>query len=43
MDTNAFKRSLRSSRKGFGHSEQATAMLQLEYQSNLTQILQHSR
>ena len=41
MDTKAFKRSLHSSeqyyRKGFGHSQQATAMLQLEYQSNLIQ------
>lgn len=46
MDTKAFKRSLHSSqqyyRKGFGHSEQATAMLQLEYQSNLIQSIRNN-
>lgn len=46
MDTKAFKRSLYSSqqyyRKGFGHSEQATAMLQLEYQSNLIQSIRNN-
>lgn len=45
MDTKAFKRSLHSSqqyyRKGFGYSEQATAMLQLEYQSNLIQNIRN--
>lgn len=46
MDTKAFKRMLHSSehyyRKGFGHSEQAITMLQLEYQSNLIQNIRNT-
>lgn len=41
MDTKAFKRSLNSSenyhRKGFGHDEEVSGLMQSEYQSNLIQ------
>ncbi|MDX2241731.1 MAG: 4-hydroxy-3-methylbut-2-enyl diphosphate reductase [Leptolyngbyaceae cyanobacterium bins.302] len=41
MDTKAFKRSLNSSenyhRKGFGHEEEVSGLMQSEYQSNLIQ------
>lgn len=41
MDTKAFKRSLNQSenyhRKGFGHEEEVSGMMQSEYQSNLIQ------
>ncbi len=43
MDTKAFKRSLNSSenyhRKGFGHGEEVSGLMQSEYQSNLIQYI----
>lgn len=47
MDTRAFKRSLNSSenyhRKGFGHDEEVSGLMQSEYQSNLIQHIRDNQ